>query len=53
MNMSKMVVMRLSRIEEGQLEGKAPARWRSHEVGSSAGRFGSKIIGSVLDLADL
>ena len=33
MNMSRMVVMRLARTGEGQLEGKAQARWRSHEVG--------------------
>ena len=32
-NMSRMVVMRLARIGEGQLEGKARARWRNHEVG--------------------
>ena len=30
-----MVVMRLARIVEGQLEGPAQARWRNHEVGSS------------------
>ena len=32
-NLSRMVVMRLARIGEGQLEGKARARWRNHEVG--------------------